>query len=106
MNPYIIAIDFDGTICADGWPYVSKGKLINSTYEKMLKQIELNPATSFVLWTCRDGDLLEEAVDWCLDNKLPIYYFNENHPSTKEWLVGGNSKIFANEYWDDRAVKI
>lgn len=72
----------------------------------MYEQIRKNPDTEFILWTCRGGKELQDAIDYIKEFKLPIYYFNENHPSTKRWLIGGDNKIFAHEYWDDRAVKI
>ncbi len=72
----------------------------------MFEQIEKNPNTVFILWTCRDADKLADAMWFIKQNRLPISFFNTNHPSTEDWLLGGKSKIFAHEYWDDRAVKI
>jgi len=105
-KPYIIAIDFDDTICKGGFPDIKNGKIIESTCHKMWQQIDKNPDTVFVLWTCRDDEVLKDAIGFIKENALPIFFFNENHPSTNEWLLGGKTKIFAHEYWDDRAVKI
>lgn len=106
MKPYIIAIDFDGCICKGGWPDITKGVLIKSTAKRMQDQIQSNPQTVFVLWTCRAGEKLEDAKMFIRQHGLPINYFNEHHPSVFEWMDDAvdTRKIFANEYWDDRAV--
>lgn len=103
-SPYLIAIDFDETLCKGGWPHTSKGEVIPSTLIAMQSTMRSFP-TVFILWTCRDGEKLEEAKEWIADNDIPIFYFNEQHPSTEKWLTGYNSrKIFAHEYWDDRSI--
>jgi len=103
---YIIAIDFDGCICANGWPDIEKGVLIESTIDKIIKQRVKNINTDFILWTCRAGKKLSEAIEFCKKYQLPIYYFNEQHPSVYSWMQDARDtrKIFAHEYWDDRAV--
>ena len=35
---YIIAIDFDGCICANGWPDIERGVLIESTKTRLLSR--------------------------------------------------------------------
>lgn len=104
-RPYLVAIDFDNCLCRNGWPHIERGELIESTYKRMMKQLEKRPETVFILWTCRINDELDDAKGFIHKHNLPIYYFNEHHPSTKSWFTGyGGMKIFANEYWDDRAV--
>lgn len=113
MRPYIIAIDFDETICANGWPDITQGVLIDSTIDKMRIQLEKNPYTDFILWTVRANKSFMEAVNFCKRHALPIKYFNEEHPSSIEFRKsqgpmppGKLYKIYADEYWDDRAVHI
>lgn len=115
MDTYIIAIDFDETICTGGWPDITKGKIIKSTLNKMCKQIENVPSTDFILWTCREGKYFNEAVEFCIKHNLPIKYFNEQHPCTENFYrnfpckgmpEGKTLKIFAHEYWDDKAVRV
>jgi hypothetical protein len=109
MKPYFVAIDFDGTICRGGFPNIEKGKLIESTVSKMIDKINQMPQTVFILWTCRNGKKLEDAKEFVKMHNLPIYLFNENHPSISESFKVqdlNSPKIFAHEYWDDRAVAI
>jgi hypothetical protein len=104
-SPYLIAVDFDETLCMQGWPNIQHGKPINTTINKMKGRIVGTPKTIFILWTCREFERMEDAKWWIKENNIPIFYFNEQHPSSREWLDGYHSrKIFAHEYWDDRAV--
>lgn len=106
---YIIAIDFDGTLCRGGFPDISKGDLIQSTLDKMLGKIKTSKyPVEFILWTCRAGIKLDDARMFCEQNNIPISYYNEQHPSTFVWMEDADvtRKIFAHEYWDDRSVRI
>lgn len=106
-EPYIIAIDFDGCIATGAWPDIDNGELIEETVNRMFEQIERVPETVFVLWTCREGEYLRDAIEFCVAMELPIKHFNENHPSIFSWFTDPNCrKIFAHEYWDDRAVQV
>ena len=57
----VIAVDFDGTLCEEKWPGVGPPKidLINYLIEEQKK------GTKLILWTMREGDYLQEALDWC-----------------------------------------
>ncbi len=59
---------------------------------------------TLILWTCRNGDALLEAIKFCENYGLMFNYINEN---TKEVLdnYGGidNRKITADIYIDDKA---
>ena len=57
-----------------------------------------------ILWTCREGKELEEAVEACRAEGLLFDVVNDNLPEMKaEW--GNNPrKVAADEYWDDRAL--
>lgn len=95
----IIACDFDGTLCENEYPLIGRPKenVINK-----LKEQKTNGA-KLILWTCREDDLLEKAVEWC--EKLGIVFdaINDNLGETKEWMKYNSRKVFANEYWDDRS---
>lgn len=96
----IYAIDFDGTIVENKYPMIGEpnARLIN--YLKHLK----NKGNTLILWTCRVGKELQDAVDYCAYLGLTFDYINEN---TKEHIAefGGNTrKIFADYYIDDKAM--
>lgn len=105
-DKYYIALDFDGTLVEHKYPAI--GEIKSKTIELLLnKKDEINKLGQelvIILWTCRSNDTLLAAKNWCKQN-MPISiipkYYNEN----PEVLIN-SQKIFANEYWDDRAVKI
>lgn len=55
-----------------------------------------------ILWTCRVGDMLQKAVEWCKERNLVFDAVNENLPEIIESFGSDTRKIFANEYIDDR----
>ena len=59
MKKYeIIAVDFDGTLCSDCYPDIGKPNLPLIELLKALKR----EGCRIVLWTCRCGRELEQAV--------------------------------------------
>lgn len=100
--PRAIAIDFDGCLCADAYP------AIGAPHWHVIKraQIEREAGAKLILWTCREGALLAEAVAACRSWGLEFDAVNENLP---EWVArfgGDPRKIGASEYWDDRALRL
>ena len=97
---YIIAVDFDGTLCENKYPEIGKpnGVLIDD-----LKMRKDNGA-KLILWTCRVGDRLEQAIDWCQEQGLIFDAVNQNLPEIVESFGGDCRKVFAHEYIDDRNV--
>ena len=116
IKKYYIAVDFDGTLCIHKFPEI--GVIRTEVVEKIAKRVELirslNREVKVILWTCREDTperaYLTEAIEWWNNNGydkryFPIDYLNENPDVTFGYpeLV---RKIFANEYWDDRAVGV
>ena len=95
----IIAVDFDCTLCENKFPQIGDVKIevINK-----LKQ-EQDKGTKIILWTCREEGLLEAAVTWCKEQGLFFDAVNDNLPETLEWMIYNSRKIYADEYWDDKA---
>lgn len=100
--PYIIAVDFDGTLCENAWPE------IGAPHQPMLKVITLlrQLGVLVVLWSCREGDDLEDALEWCAGHGLAFDAVNENCSCVVEYFQWNTRKVHADEYWDDRAVAI
>ena len=98
--PKIIAVDFDGCLAVNKWPEVGEPiwKNINR-----LKEEQAN-GTKVILWTNRVGEPLEKAVGFCKEHDIHLDAVNENLPEIVEAFGGDCRKVFANEYWDDRAV--
>jgi hypothetical protein len=97
-----IAIDFDGCLCENAWPQIGAPNwpVIYRALEEQKNGAEL------ILWTCREGALLDQAVNAAAEWGLHFDAVNENLPSwIKAWGTNPR-KIGASEYWDDHAVKM
>lgn len=97
----IYAVDFDGTLCENAWPEIGAPNyiLIRSLIEMQKKGHKV------ILWTCRTGDHLDAAVEWCRDQGLEFDAINENVPEIIAAFEGESRKIFANVYIDDLSVR-
>ncbi|MDD3138348.1 MAG: hypothetical protein PHX08_05175 [Lachnospiraceae bacterium] len=97
----IIAVDFDGTLCFSNWPDLGEPNLTLINYLKNWK----NNGNKLILWTCRAGDALSKAVEWCQNHDLEFDAINDNLPEIVE-LYGNNSrKISCDYYIDDRMMQ-
>ena len=97
----IIAVDFDGTLCESCYPDIGKPR--KRIIRRLLK--EQRNGAKIILWTCRCGKPLEEAVRWCKQQGITFDCINESLPEQiAQWDTEAR-KIFAHEYWDDRAVR-
>ena len=97
----IIAVDFDGTLCADLYPDIGRANIELIRYLKYRKQ----EGTKLILWTCRCLGPLERAVDWCIQQGLEFDAVNENIPEIIEQYGSNSRKIYADLYFDDKAYR-
>lgn len=99
MNTKIIAVDFDGTLCENKWPEIGKPNIEVIQYLHQQKK----DGTKLILWTCREGELLRNAIIWC-DKFYGLQFdmVNGNLPETIEYFGGDCRKISATEYIDDK----
>ena len=96
-----IAVDFDGTIVEHKYPAIGKEKPFAID---TLKQLA-DEGNKLILWTSRDGELLQEALDFCHKRGLDFYGVNSNQPvgSLFEGRTGSTSvKVVADVYIDDK----
>lgn len=101
--PYIIAVDFDGTLVEDKFPEI--GKPNDPVFELLCKAQE--NCVKIILWTCRNGERLDQAVKFCESHsQLKFDAVNDNIPEVLGLFPGNARKVYANEYWDDKAVFI
>ena len=70
----IIAIDFDGTIVEHKYPEI--GKEIPFAIET-LKRLQAD-RHKLILWTVREGRLLDEAIEFCRERGLEFYAINRD----------------------------
>lgn len=95
----VIAVDFDGVLCEDKWPEIGPEKKDIVELAKYRKQT----GAALIIWTCRCGERLDEAVAWCRDRGLEFDAVNENLPERIAFYGSESRKISADEYWDDKA---
>lgn len=100
--PYVVAVDFDGTLCVNKYPHIGK---MNTELIHRIKKMQ-EAGVKFILWTCRAGTLLDEAIEACGSQGLHFDAINDNLPEHKAIYPYSGRKITANEYWDDKAVSI
>lgn len=100
--PYIIAVDFDGTLCENKWPEIGQENREMLAVIQLLRQL----GTLVILWSCREGEDLELALEWCEAHGLQFDAINDNCPCIIEHFQWNTRKIHADEYWDDRAVTV
>lgn len=100
MKGHIIAVDFDGTLCRDCYPKIGEA---NEGLIRKLKELRMN-GDRLILWTCRQGVPLEEALHFCLLRGLVFDAVNENLPEIVELYGTDSRKIYADVYIDDRSA--
>ena len=99
-RPKIWAIDFDGTLHFGRYPNIGPA---NEELINVLK-IARTMGIKVILWTSREGEVLDEAVEWCRGHGLEFDAVNDNLPEVSE-LFGNNSrKIGADLFIDDKAM--
>ena len=96
----VYAVDFDGTLCESVWPGIGAPnmELINHLINRRLQ------GNKIILWTCREGERLQEAVDWCKRYGLRFDAVNDNLQELKDEFGNNPRKIAADVYIDDKAV--
>ena len=96
-----IAVDFDGTIVTNRYPAIGEEIPFALDTLKML----VNDRHKLILWTCREGILLENAVKWCHERGLDFYAVNRDYP---EETIRNNEhfsrKLKADVFIDDRSL--
>ena len=96
----VIAVDFDGTLCTRKYPGIGEP---NTELISQLAEEQKN-GTAVILFTCRKGKLLNEAVKWCRDKGLVFDEVNKNLKERIRAYKGDSRKISADVYVDDRAA--
>jgi len=86
-------VDFDGTCVTHAYPNVGEDIGAAITLKKIVKA-----GHKIVLFTMRDGKELAEAVQWFINNSIPLYGVNVN-PDQIEWTT--SPKAWGKIYIDD-----
>lgn len=94
----IIAVDFDGTIVEHRYPRIGTEVPFAVDTLKLLQQEKHR----LILWSVREGELLDEAVEWCKARGLEFYSINKDYPEEEKSHQGFSRKLKADLFIDDR----
>ena len=94
----IIAVDFDGTIVEHRYPRIGEEIPFAVDTLKLLQQEKHR----LILWSVREGALLDEAVEWCKARGLEFYAVNKDYPEEQKGHLGFSRKLKADMFIDDR----
>ena len=73
----LIAVDFDGTIVEHRYPEIGPERPHAIEVLKML----IADRHKLVLWTMREGKLLDDAIVWCAERGVEFYSVNSETPA-------------------------
>lgn len=88
----IIAVDYDGTLY---------GNTLNTHLVNALKAQQARGAT-VILWTCREGQSLCDALKTLNGAGFKPNYVNQNCPEGVRRLGHDSRKVYADVYIDDK----
>ena len=96
-----IAVDFDGTIVEHRYPEIGEERPFAVQTLRML----IADHHRLILWSVREGKLLDDAVEWCRERGIEFYATNRDYPEETE---NGNEhysrKIKVDIFIDDRNI--
>lgn len=96
-----IAVDFDGTIVEHRYPDIGKEIPFATDTLKML----IKEHHKLILWSVREGKLLDDAVEWCKARGVEFYAVNKDFPEEDvEKNMHFSRKLKADVWIDDRNV--
>ena len=92
-----IAVDFDGTIVEHKYPEIGKEKPFAIQTLRTLQR----EGNRIILFTSREGELLDDAVAFCHERGLDFFAVNSNQPADA-LFPRQTSKVIADVYIDDK----
>lgn len=95
----VVAVDFDGTLSISDFP--GQGQPNRVLFKELM---DVRDEIILILWTCRVGIALTDAVAWCKEHGLEFDAVNENCQQSIEQYTDCR-KILADVYIDDRALR-
>ena len=94
------AVDFDGTLSFGKYPDAGPANegLVDFLIARKKKGDKL------ILWTCREGEALRIAVDFCQNRGLEFDAINDNLPETVVKYGVNSRKVSCDFYIDDKSI--
>ena len=98
----VVAVDFDDSIAYTHYPTIIK-PLPHAM--DVLRVLMNDPYTILILWTCREGEYLQQALDFCELYGIKFDYVNENCKERIEYYDNDSRKIGADLYIYDKSAQ-
>ena len=96
-----IAVDFDGTVVEHCYPEIGEELPFATETLRML----IKDRHRLILWTVCEGQLLQDAVDWCHERGVDFWAINRDYPEEEEDKNNHFSrKLKADYFIDDRGI--
>ncbi len=96
-----IAVDFDGTIVEHRYPEIGEEIPFATETLRML----IADHHRLILWSVREGKLLQDAVDWCKKHGVEFWAVNRDYPEEEaEKNNHFSRKVKADYFIDDRNI--
>lgn len=96
-----IAVDFDGTIVENRYPEIGPEMPFATETLKML----IREHHRIILWTVREGETQEAAIEWCRQRGVEFYAVNKDYPEEQRDVNQNYSrKLKADIFIDDRNI--
>ena len=97
----VIAVDFDGTIVSHEYPNIGQEIPFATETLRMLAK----DRHRLILWSVREGKLLQDAVEWCKKRGVEFYAVNKDYPEEEQDKNNHFSRKIKAEYFiDDRNI--
>ena len=97
----IIAVDFDGTIVTHEYPKIGEELPFATQTLRML----IADQHKLILWSVREGKLLDDAIQWCRERGVEFYAVNRDYPEERpENNNHFSRKLKADVFIDDRNI--
>ena len=95
------AVDFDGTLSINShYPEIGDANIF--LFDFLIN--ERKKGNKVILYTCRAGEYLEAALNFCEDRGLTFDAVNENLQENIKMYGGNTRKIHADYYIDDKML--
>lgn len=94
----IYAVDFDGTLCTNEFPEIGAPRHTIIDFIKTRRA----DGDKIILWTCRSGQNLANAIEWCGEHGLEFDAINDNLEENIACYNNNSRKVNADFYIDDR----
>ena len=97
-----IAVDFDGTIVTHRYPDIGEELPFATETLKML----IAEHHRLILWSVREGQLLDDAIEWCRERGVEFWAVNKDYPEERGTENNNHfsRKLKADIFIDDRNI--